>query len=81
MHWLYVEVWSPLWPNSVAPSIWTLLGILLSHYKLRKHIHRNRAELKEHIDARLGEQDRKLRRGSERGDLRNLTLEMKGVVV
>lgn len=32
------ELYDSLWPNIIAPSFWTLLGILLSHLHHKKHL-------------------------------------------
>lgn len=31
------DVWGPMWPNVFAPSVFTVLGIAVSHFKLKKH--------------------------------------------
>lgn len=42
---LYFAMWSNMW----APSMWTLLGIGLSHLHLRRHVNRKHEELKDHM--------------------------------
>lgn len=54
LHWLNVEIWGPIWPNMVAPSIWTLVGIGLSHVHMTRHSAKRHEELKDHITKTLG---------------------------
>lgn len=49
IHWFNIELWQNLWPNIMAPSAFTLLGVLWSHIKLRDLHERHHQELKEHI--------------------------------
>lgn len=48
LHWLNLEYWAQSWPNIFAPSIWTLLGIGLSHLRLMK---KQAKQHQEHLDA------------------------------
>jgi hypothetical protein len=43
LHWLNVEYWTASWPNIFAPSIWTLLGIVVAHIHLMKRQDRHHA--------------------------------------
>lgn len=52
IHWLNQDVWGPMWPNIFAPSVFTLLGIVVSHLKLKLHHEKEIATLKAHLDAR-----------------------------
>lgn len=44
------NLWSSLWPNIFAPSVWTLTGIGVSHIALRLHHNRKIEELKRHLE-------------------------------
>lgn len=44
LHWLNTELWGPLWPNAVAPSVWTLAGIGISHRRLHRKMTRHHDE-------------------------------------
>jgi hypothetical protein len=48
IHWL-AWVWAAMWPNIFAPGFWTILGIGLSHWRLRTHQERKHAEIMHHI--------------------------------
>jgi len=48
-HWLNTELWGPMWPNIAAPSLWTLAGIGLAHWRTRVHLRRHHEELKQHV--------------------------------
>lgn len=48
LHWLITDVWNPIWPNAVAPSVWTLLGIVISHRRLHRRL---REHHEEHMNA------------------------------
>jgi hypothetical protein len=37
-HWLYTDLWAPMWPNVFAPSAPTLLSVLWGHYRLKAHV-------------------------------------------
>jgi hypothetical protein len=43
-------IWAQMWPNIFAPGFWTIFGIGLSHYHLRKHVNNKHAELHERIN-------------------------------
>lgn len=45
IHWLNTELWGPIWPNTVAPSVWTLLAVGLSHWRTRKRLRRHEEKL------------------------------------
>lgn len=42
-------LWHQMWPNIFAPGFWTVLGIALSHWHLRRHISSKNEELKGHL--------------------------------
>lgn len=44
-----VQAWSDLWPNVVAPSVWTLFGVGLSHWRLRRKQDQHHAAIVEHV--------------------------------
>ena len=48
-HWLNTEYWAPSWPNIFAPSVWTLAGIGVAHWRTRVHMRRHHEELKQHV--------------------------------
>lgn len=37
--------WNDLWPNTVAPSVWTLAAVGLSHWRTRRHLRRHEQKL------------------------------------
>jgi hypothetical protein len=41
--------WNDLWPNTVAPSLWTLAGLGLSHWRTRVHLRKQHDALKRHL--------------------------------
>ena len=43
--------WNDLWPNVVAPSLWTLLAVIVSHLKRTRQAERHHQEMKEHVTA------------------------------
>jgi hypothetical protein len=55
LNWLNTEYWGQSWPNIFAPSIWTLLGIGLSHLSLRRLHKKQHAE---HMQALNDRNDR-----------------------
>lgn len=44
LHWLNIEYWGASWPNIFAPSVWTLLGIGLSHWRLHRKMRQHHDE-------------------------------------
>jgi hypothetical protein len=52
IHWLNIHLWAPIWPNALAPSAWTLFGLALSHFRMKKHVNAKHDELKAHVDAK-----------------------------
>lgn len=51
-------LWNDLWPNTVAPSAWTLLAIIASHVKAARQRQRHHEELKQHVTDTLdGDRD------------------------
>ena len=57
LHWLNVEIWTPLWPNTLAPSVWPLAAVIISHVKQHRAHERRHAELKQHVTAATGGSD------------------------
>lgn len=47
-------LWNDLWPNTVAPSAWTLLAVTVSHVRTSRQRRREHAELKQHVTDTLG---------------------------
>jgi hypothetical protein len=43
--------WNDLWPNTIAPSAWTLAAIIISHLKRTAQAERHHQALKEHVTA------------------------------
>lgn len=43
-------IWAQMWPNIFAPGFWTLLGVAISHYKIKGHVNKKHAELHQKID-------------------------------
>ena len=46
--------WNDLWPNVVAPSVWTLLAIAVSHVKRARQAERHHQDMKRHVAATGG---------------------------
>lgn len=42
-------LWNDLWPNTVAPSLWTLLAVGVSHLRQHRQRQRHHEELKQHV--------------------------------
>ena len=47
---LLTHLYSAMWSNMWAPSMWTLFGIGLSHVHLKRHVDKKHAELHAHVD-------------------------------
>jgi len=43
--------WNDLWPNTIAPSAWTLTAVIISHVKRTAQAERHHQELKQHVTA------------------------------
>jgi len=41
--------WNDLWPNTVAPSIWAILAIVISHVKAARQRQRHHEDMKQHV--------------------------------
>lgn len=65
LHWLNVELWSPLWPNMVAPNVWTIAAVLChllatlaqrarQHLEAERRADERHEELKQHVTKTLG---------------------------
>lgn len=50
---MIAQLWSAMWPNIFAPSVFTLLGVAISHVRHRKHARDQHEALKQHVDDRL----------------------------
>lgn len=70
LHWLNVELWSPMWPNIFSPNIWTLVALVLhllitviqrarQHHESEKRADERHEELKAHVTGALGEREAK----------------------
>lgn len=57
IHWLNVELWSPMWPNMFAPSAITLAAVLVSHVKAARQRERHHEDMKQHVTATAGGSD------------------------
>jgi len=54
LHWLNVELWSPMWPNMFAPSLTTLPAVIISHVRATRQRERHQDEMKKHVTRTLG---------------------------
>ena len=50
-------LWNDLWPNTFAPSAWTLAAIVISHVKRAAQAERHHQEMKEHVTALAAAKD------------------------
>jgi hypothetical protein len=57
LHWLNTELWSPLWPNMVAPSLWVLPAVVISHVKSARQRERHHEDMKQHVTKAVGGTD------------------------
>lgn len=48
------SLWDSLWPNTVAPSVWTLLAVIVSHVKAARQRERHHQDMKKHVTAASG---------------------------
>lgn len=48
------SLWDSLWPNTVAPSVWTLLAVIVSHVRATGQRRRNHEDMKKHVTAATG---------------------------
>ena len=44
-------LWNDLWPNAVAPSVWTLLAVVTSHVRAARQRERHHQDMKQHVTA------------------------------
>lgn len=51
IHWLNTELWGPVWPNTIAPSVWTLAAVVISHVRTARQQRRQHDEIKKHVTA------------------------------
>jgi hypothetical protein len=49
LHWANVELWGPIWPNTVAPSVWTLAAVAAAHVRSARQRQRHHEDLKQHV--------------------------------
>jgi hypothetical protein len=49
LHWLNVELWSPMWPNMFAPSLITLPVVIGSHIRASRQRRANHEDMKQHV--------------------------------
>jgi hypothetical protein len=47
-------LWNDLWPNTVAPSIWTLAAVIVSHVKAARQRERQHQDMKRHVTKQAG---------------------------
>lgn len=52
MTWLH-SAWSDLWPSIVAPSLWTILAITVSHIRTRRKLAGQHEAMKQHVTATM----------------------------
>lgn len=45
------SLWDSLWPNTVAPSAWTLLAVAVGHVRAARQRERHHQDLKQHVTA------------------------------
>ena len=57
LHWLNTELWGPLWPNMIAPSVWTLLAVIGTHLRATRQRERQHREMKDHVAALAAESE------------------------
>jgi hypothetical protein len=50
-------LWNDLWPNTVAPSAWTLLAVIASHVRAARQRERHHQDMKQHVTAATGGSD------------------------
>lgn len=62
LHWLNVELWSPMWPNIFSPNVWTLVALALhlaatliqrarQHRESEKRADERHEDMKRHVTA------------------------------
>ena len=47
-------LWNDLWPNAVAPSVWTLLAVITSHVRTGRRQQQRHEDLKQHVTNSTG---------------------------
>lgn len=50
--WLNRDLWAPMWPNMFAPSVITLAGLGLSHWRIRRRQDAHHAAMVKHVTER-----------------------------
>jgi len=51
LHWLNVELWSPMWPNVFSPSAVTIAAVVISHLRASGQRERHHEDMKQHVTA------------------------------
>lgn len=51
LHWLNTELWGPLWPNMVAPNVWTIIVVLCHLVATLTQQERHHQDMKQHVTA------------------------------
>lgn len=51
------SLWDSLWPNTVAPSAWTLLAVAVGHVRAARQRERHHQDLKQHVTATAAKED------------------------
>ena len=46
---MIASLWDSLWPNMVAPSVWTIAAIIISHYRTHRKLRAQHEALKQHV--------------------------------
>lgn len=57
LHWLNVELWGPIWPNTIAPSAWTLVAVIGTHVRASRQRQRNHDDMKQHVTKTANESE------------------------
>lgn len=59
LHWLNVELWSPMWPNMFAPSLVTIPVVIVGHVKAARQRRRLHDDMKRHVTDTASESEAK----------------------
>ena len=46
--------WNDLWPNTIAPSAWTLVAVIGTHMRASRQRQRNHEDMKRHVTEQAG---------------------------
>lgn len=44
-------LWDDLWPNMIAPSLWTLPALVVGYFKAKRQRERHHEDMKQHVTA------------------------------